>query len=77
MFTESENLLERYSLAGRAGFKNVEVAFPYDHSIESLVTAKKNANVNQILINVFPGTMPVLFDYQVSQVSRVFVHVST
>lgn len=55
MFTESDNLLERYNLAKEAGFKNVECAFPYDHPIESVVAAKKNANVNQILINVFPG----------------------
>lgn len=55
MFTESDNLLERYNLASRAGFKNVECAFPYDHSIEAVVAAKKDANVNQILINVFAG----------------------
>jgi len=55
MFTECDNLLERYKLAETAGFKNVECAFPYDHSIEAVVEAKKNANVNHILLNVYPG----------------------
>ena len=61
MFTESDNLLERYNLASRAGFKNVECAFPYDHSIEAVVAAKKDANVNQILINVFAGIIRIRF----------------
>lgn len=56
MFTESSNLLERYSLASRAGFKAVECAFPYDYSIDEVVKAKTAANVDQILINAYSGS---------------------
>lgn len=55
MFLECPNLLERYSLAKKAGFQAVEVGFPYSHSIEELVTAKNDAKLEQILINVFVG----------------------
>lgn len=55
MFLECPNLLERYSLAKKAGFQAVEVGFPYSHSVEELVKAKKDANLEQVLINVFVG----------------------
>jgi hydroxypyruvate isomerase len=55
MFQETASLLERYRLAKDAGFRAVECAFPYVHSIEEVVAAQKNANVEQILINVFVG----------------------
>ncbi|RZF32950.1 hypothetical protein LSTR_LSTR015810 [Laodelphax striatellus] len=52
---ETASLLERYGLASKAGFKAVECAFPYDYKIDDLVKAQKNANVEQVLINVYPG----------------------
>ncbi|XP_039276500.1 putative hydroxypyruvate isomerase [Nilaparvata lugens] len=52
---ETPSLLERYGLASRAGFKAVECAFPYDYKIDDLVKAQKNANVEQVLVNVYPG----------------------
>lgn len=55
MFTETPNLLERYSLAKKAGFQAVEVGFPYIHSSEELVKAKEDAGLKQVLINVFVG----------------------
>nr|CAD7427065.1 unnamed protein product [Timema monikensis] len=55
MFQETSSLLERYHLAKECGFKGVECAFPYQHKIEEVVEAKKSANVEQVLINVFPG----------------------
>ena len=56
MFTEAGSLLERYSLAQRAGFAAVETAFPYDHPAEDLVKAKAKAGgLQQVLINVEPG----------------------
>nr|CAD7446158.1 unnamed protein product [Timema bartmani] len=55
MFQETPSLLERYHLAKECGFKAVECAFPYQHKIEEVVEAKKSANVEQVLINVFPG----------------------
>ncbi|KAK4023167.1 hypothetical protein OUZ56_008596 [Daphnia magna] len=56
MFTETtDNLLERYQLASQAGFKAVEFTFPYQYPIEDVVKAKSAANVDQILINAYPG----------------------
>ncbi|GLH10955.1 Putative hydroxypyruvate isomerase [Gryllus bimaculatus] len=55
MFQETASLLERYGLAKQAGFRAVECAFPYDFSTEDVVAAKKNAGVEQVLINVFVG----------------------
>ncbi|KAI9557857.1 hypothetical protein GHT06_014608 [Daphnia sinensis] len=67
----TDNLLERYQLASQAGFKAVEFTFPYQYPVEDVVkvtdyiTAQLNpfchlpqysaANVDQILINAFPG----------------------
>ncbi len=54
MFAEkSVSLIDRYSLAAKAGFKGVECAFPYDFSAEEL--AKARGDLQQVLINVFPG----------------------
>ena len=55
MFQETASLLERYGLAKDAGFRAVECAFPYDYEIEKVVEAKKNAKVEQILINAYVG----------------------
>lgn len=51
MYQETNNLLERYSLAAKSGFSSVECAFPYSDPLEKLVQAKNEANVQQILIN--------------------------
>ncbi|XP_025207381.1 putative hydroxypyruvate isomerase [Melanaphis sacchari] len=55
MYQEANCLLERYSLAAKSGFTSVECAFPYSDSLEKLVQAKTNANVQQILINAPRG----------------------
>jgi len=55
MFTESSSLLERYQLASELGFHAVECAFPYEYSLNDVVQAKTKANVDQILINTYPG----------------------
>lgn len=55
MFLESPSILERYSLAKKAGFQAVEVGFPYVHSIEELVKAKEDNGLKQVLINVYVG----------------------
>jgi len=57
MFNESDSLIERYDVASRSGFKAVECAFPYNIPITELVKAKTSANVDQILINSFPGNL--------------------
>ncbi len=56
MFTEVP-LLERFQLAANAGFKTVEIQFPYQEEIEDLVAAKKSANVEVCLINVPAGDL--------------------
>lgn len=55
MFQETASLLERYMLAGKAGFRAVECAFPYTHTVEEIVEAKSKAGVDQVLINVYVG----------------------
>lgn len=55
MFTEAPSIIDRYQLAKQAGFKAVESGFPFDFSIQQIVAAKKKADVDQILLNVFTG----------------------
>ncbi|XP_076663487.1 hydroxypyruvate isomerase-like protein Gip [Andrena cerasifolii] len=55
MFTEAPTIIERYKLAKDAGFKAVESGFPLGYSSKEVLEAKKNAGVEQILINVFTG----------------------
>lgn len=55
MFTEAPTIIERYKLAKDAGFKAVESGFPSGYSSKEVSEAKKNAGVEQILINVFTG----------------------
>ena len=53
--SETSDLLERYRLAKDAGFKAVEVAFPYDISKELLGEAKERTGLKQVLLNTSPG----------------------
>ena len=53
--SETSNSLERYRLAKDAGFKAVEVAFPYDISKELLGEAKERIGLKQVLLNTSPG----------------------
>ena len=55
LFQEHGSLLERYSAAKAAGFRAVECAFPYEHSVDDVVKAKEEAGVEQILICSVPG----------------------
>lgn len=55
MFLETPSIIERYRLAKEAGFKAVESGFPFGFSIKEVSDAKKNAGVEQILINVYTG----------------------
>lgn len=56
MFTEVP-LLERFQKAADAGFKTVEIQFPYEESAEDLAAAKKAAGVDVCLINVPAGDL--------------------
>lgn len=51
LFTELP-LLQRFQSAADAGFKTVEIQFPYDENLAELVAAKQQAGVNVCLINV-------------------------
>lgn len=55
MFLENSNIIERYQLAKEAGFKAVESGFPVGYTAQEVAKAKNNANIEQILINVFTG----------------------
>jgi hydroxypyruvate isomerase len=56
MFTEVP-LLERFMKAKKSGFKTVEIQFPYDESIDDLVKAKTQADVDICLINLPAGDL--------------------
>ncbi|MAA70943.1 MAG: hydroxypyruvate isomerase [Bermanella sp.] len=56
LFTELP-LLERFQAAADAGFKTVEIQFPYDENLADLVAAQQQANVNVCLINVPAGDL--------------------
>ncbi|XP_057323208.1 putative hydroxypyruvate isomerase [Microplitis mediator] len=55
MFTECPNLLSRYQLAKEAGFHAVESGFPFGYTVQQVQNAKRNADIEQVLINVFTG----------------------
>ena len=55
MFPELPNVLDRYSAAKKAGFEGVEVAFPYQIPIDEIVKVKEKEQVQQVLLNAFPG----------------------
>ena len=56
MFTEVP-LLNRFQKAAEAGFKTVEIQFPYEESPEALKEAKEAAGVDVCLINVPAGDL--------------------
>lgn len=55
MFAEAGNLLERYALAKKAGFRGVECAFPTGFAFNEIVAAKSEANIVQVLLNTCNG----------------------
>ena len=65
---ETSDLLERYRLAKNAGFKAVEVAFPYDIPKELLKEVKERTGLEQVLLNTFPGK-------NCNKTSRVFLRI--
>jgi hydroxypyruvate isomerase len=52
---ESLNLVDRIKLAGAAGFRGVEFPYPYDIPASTLAAVNKDAGVEQVLINSWPG----------------------
>ncbi len=56
LFTELP-MLERFQAAKDAGFDNVEIQFPYEHSAEDFNQAAKIAGTDIVLINVPVGDL--------------------
>lgn len=48
-------LIERFSQAAAAGFQGTECLFPYQESIDSLVSAQRTSGLPVVLINAPPG----------------------
>lgn len=54
LFTEVP-FLERFTLAGQAGFKAVECQFPYEAKISDIVSALDANDLKMVLLNIPPG----------------------
>ena len=52
---ESTNLVDRIRLAGNAGFRGVEIPYPYDVPAPELAAVSKAAGMEHVLINSWPG----------------------
>ena len=48
MFADKPALIDRFSAASKAGFKAVELAFPYQYSKEEIAAAKEAAGLEQV-----------------------------
>lgn len=55
LFTELPEFTQRLQAAASAGFRAVEAAWLYDCNVAQLVEAKKQANVEVVLLNTPPG----------------------
>jgi len=56
MFTrEASSIVDRISLAAAAGFKGIEIPFPYEITPSVLASARESSGVEQLLINSWPG----------------------
>ena len=65
MFTEkTDNLLERYQLASQAGFKAVELMFPYKYNIDDVVKVKL-FSINIFLLSYYLKNFECVFQGQV------------
>ena len=55
LFKEEACLLKRIALAEKAGFKHIELAWPYQYSVSEFKAAVDASSVNVVLINTAPG----------------------
>ena len=65
-------LPERFAAARRAGFDEVEIQFPYSHSIPELATACQAAGVRVVLINLPAGDRAGLAQADLSTIIRLY-----
>lgn len=57
MFQEAPSMPARYQMAKNAGFKAVESGFPFGLDLQQVVEVKKAADIQQVLVNVYTGTL--------------------
>ena len=55
LFKEEACLLKRITLAEKAGFKSIELAWPYQYSVSEFKAAVDTSSVEVVLINTAPG----------------------
>lgn len=56
MMFQEVPLAQRFRAAKEAQFKAVEMAFPYEMSAQDIANIKEESGLEQVLINVFPGS---------------------
>lgn len=59
MLFNEYSFIDRFSAAGKAGFKGVEYLFPYAFSPEELRQALQESQLEQVLFNLPPGDWEV------------------
>ena len=52
---ETSDILTRYTLAKNAGFKAVELAWPYEFDKEIIADVKNQSGLQQVQVNAFAG----------------------
>jgi len=58
MFTrEASSLLDRIKLAGAAGFKGMEIGYPYEITASDIVSVKESSGVELVLMCSWPGDL--------------------
>jgi len=58
MFTaEATSLVDRIKLAAAAGFKGIEIPYPYEVTPAVLVSVKESSDLEQVLLNAWPGDL--------------------
>ena len=55
LFKEEACLLKRIALAEKAGFKSIELAWPYQYTVSEFKAAVDASSVEVVLINTAPG----------------------
>ncbi|XP_003724004.1 putative hydroxypyruvate isomerase [Strongylocentrotus purpuratus] len=55
MFTELPSFASRYAAAKTAGFQAVECVFPFEFSKDEIASARKQAEVEHVLMSSYPG----------------------
>jgi len=58
LFTqEVSGLVDRINIAGTAGFKGIEIPYPYEVSPSVLASAKESSGLDVVLLNAWSGDL--------------------